>query len=216
MKAAATRVVLALGVSASLTAAACFAPSMSVAASAAAMPAAAPTSISQDGIFKVGKDIRAGIYLGVLRSGESFGNYSRLKCKTDTSACRLDWGFVGVNQQMVVQIKSSDAYFSSKGLSWVPAASAKSRIVNKGRLATSGIYRVNTDMRPGTWRATPRSGVGGSLGVFQRLKCLDAAQASCVIDSQSTGDDKAVTVKVSKNDKYFRTSGFGTWTRIGN
>ena len=224
MKWAGKRTALALSLCLSF-AASCALTSIPTAASAASrpttlapasVPAAAPTSIAQDGIFKVGKDIRAGIYFGVLRKGEAFGSYSRLKCKTDTSACRLDWGFVGLNQQMIVQIKSKDAYFSSKGMSWVPAASAKSRIGNKGRLTTSGIYRVTTDMRPGTWRATPKSGAAGSLGVYQRLKCLDSSQPACVIDSKSSSGRTSVTIKVSSSDKYFRTAGFGTWTRIGN
>ena len=117
---------------------------------------------------------------------------------------------------MIVQIKTSDAYFSSTGMSWVLSAKAKSRNIGKSRLVASGIYRVNTDMRPGTWRATPKSGAAGTLGVYQRLKCLDTAQSGCVIESQSSNNDKPITVKVLKADKYFRTSGFGTWTRIGN
>jgi hypothetical protein len=190
---------------------------------AVAAPSVAPAavrsasmSITTDGIFKVGKDIRYGTYLGVLRSGSSFGQYSRLKCKTDSTSCRLDWGFVGIGQQMVVTIKSKDAYFKTNGITWAPVASAPVYVMSTNQISTSGIDRVGKDMRAGTWQATVRQGVAGALGVYQRLKCVDTTQVQCTIDSQSVSGVQTIKVRILKTDKFFRTSGFGTWKRIGN
>ena len=191
-------------------------PAVAAAGAAPVSVVAAATSITTDGLFKVGTDIRVGIYLGVLRSGSNFGQYSRLKCKNDTTACRNDWGFVGLGQQVLTQIKSSDKYFKSAGISWATATKAPVYVKSTSKLTNSGMYRVGIDMRAGTWRGTVKQGAAGALGVYQRLKCLDATQAGCVIDSQTVNGLKTITVKVAKTDKYFRTSGFGSWKRIGS
>ncbi|NBU30947.1 MAG: hypothetical protein EBS41_05520 [Actinobacteria bacterium] len=191
-------------------------PAVAAARMAPSAAAAAATSITTDGIFKVGTDIRVGIYLGVLRSGSSFGQYSRLKCKTDTRACRNDWGFVGLGQQVLTQIKSSDKYFKSSGIEWATVTKAPVYVKSTSKLPNSGMYRVGKDMRAGTWRGTVKTGAAGALGVYQRLTCLDTTQAGCVVDSETVNGLKTVTVKIAKTDKYFRTSGFGTWTRTGN
>lgn len=163
-----------------------------------------PGSFAGHGTFQVGSQIQPGLYRS---SSSDSGYWERLSGAGGTLDEILANGLV--DGQVYVQIASTDAYFSTTRMDrWVPVD-----LSAPGPQAMSfigdGMFMVGVDLAPGTYQATSLdSGYWGRLGGASGV--LDDVLANDLI---TTGDRAIVTIEPT--DKFFTTSGMGTWTKIG-
>ncbi len=163
-----------------------------------------PGSFAGNGTFQVASQIQPGLYRS---SSSDFGYWERLSGAGGTLDEILVNGLV--NGQVYVQIASTDAYFSTARMDrWVPVD-----LSAPGPQATSfvgdGMFMVGVDIAPGTYQSTSLdSGYWGRLSGASGV--LDDVLAN---DLTTTGDQAIVTIEPT--DKFFTTSGMGTWTKIG-
>jgi hypothetical protein len=167
-----------------------------------AKPKAKP-AFKGDGTFQVGKDIRPGTYKS---SGNSDGMcyWEREKdAKNDTDSILANGNVTG---NSYVTIAASDKFFKSTGCDdWyaVPAASG----APKTSVAGDGMYKVGTDMAPGTYKSK-----GGDGCYWERDKDALHGVDSILANDNPTG---AAVVTVTKSDKYFKSTTCAAWSKTG-
>ena len=70
-----------------------------------------------------------------------------------------------------------------------------------------GMFRVGIDIRPGTYVSSP---AGAISGYWERMSCA-TGDFDCIISNDNV--DGRTIVKISKNDKYFKTVRMNKWKR---
>ena len=156
----------------------------------------AVVSFPGDGIFEVGEDMKAGLY-----RADGSGYWERLKDAEGTFDSIIANG--NASGPMYVQIKKSDAFFSTNNMSdWVLVDADA-----EGPEATEfgeGMYLVGVDISPGTYKAS------GS-GYWERLKDAEGTFDSIIANGNAEGN-AIVTIKSS--DKFFESNGMDeNWVR---
>lgn len=175
-------------------------------ASPSQAPRAAPAgSISGDGTYRVGSEVRPGTY--VSRPAGSFGGYwERLKCATGELDCILANG--NTSGQVFVTILPTDKFFSSSRMhAWRPAGAVKPA-KPASRFAGDGMYRVGVDIRPGTYRTSSSGALGG---YWERLACATGVLDCILANDNAKGQ---VLVEILPTDTYFTSSRMRNWLRI--
>ncbi len=172
--------------------------------SSATMVRKAKTTFPGNGTFQVGRDIKPGTY--VSSSTGTFGGYwERLKCATGNFSCII--ANENTDGQSFVTILKTDKFFSTTRMgTWRLASKVKPT-----RPATvfsgEGMFRVGIDIRPGTYVSSPS---GDISGYWERMSCA-TGDFDCIISNDNV--DGRTIVKISKNDKYFKTVRMNKWKR---
>lgn len=179
-------------------------PSAESSATQATTPRKASTTFAGNGTFQVGRDIKPGTY--VSTSTGTFGGYwERLSCATGDFDCII--ANENTEGQSFVTILKTDKYFSTSRMgTWRLASKVK-----PARPATvfsgEGMFRVGIDIRPGTYVSSPS---GAISGYWERMSCA-TGDFDCIISNDNV--DGRTIVKISKNDKYFKTVRMNKWKR---
>src|SRR6266446_5325162 len=153
-----------------------------------------------DGTFQVGKDIQPGTYR--TRVGSSNCYYERLK------------GFSGSTNDIIannntdapaiVTIKPTDKGFTSQNCgTWTKDLS---QITTSKTSFGDGMFIVNTDITPGTYRDT-----GGDGCYYARLSGFGNTTDDILANNLASAP---AIVTISASDKGFETHGCGTWKKI--
>ncbi len=151
-----------------------------------------------DGTYVVGKTIKAGTYRA---SGPGASCYwERLKGFSGSYSDVIANNFTG--DPSVVTIASSDKGFRTNGCgTWT---SDLSPITKSKTSFGPGTYIVNTDMKPGTYRAA-----GGKSCYWARLSGFGGSTSEVIANGLPTGN---VIVTIAATDKGFESSGCGRFT----
>jgi hypothetical protein len=153
-----------------------------------------------DGMFQVGKDIKAGTYR--TRTGSVNCYYSRLSGFTGA----LDEILANDNTSApaVVTIASSDKGFQSTGCgTWTADLS---QITKSKTSFGDGEYIIGTDIEPGTYKSS-----GSANCYYARLSGFGGTLDE-VLDNNNT--DTAAIVTIAAGDKGFQATRCGTWTKM--
>lgn len=153
-----------------------------------------------DGMFQVGKDIKAGTYR--TREGSANCYYARLS------------GFTGDLKEIlsnentdapaVVTIAAGDKGFQSTGCgTWTADLS---QITKSKTSFGDGEYIIGTDIEPGTYKNSGNSGC-----YYARLSGFGGVLDE-VLDNNNT--DTSAIVTIAAGDKGFQATRCGTWTKM--
>ena len=164
---------------------------------AAGAPVPKAVSFSGNGIHEVGVEVEPGLY----RSSGT-GYWERLQdASGDIDAIIANEKTSG---QAYVEIKGTDGWFSTTRMEdWVLVSGAAA-----GPRATTfggdGMYLVGVDIEPGTYSSS-------GDGYWERLKSAVGGVDGIIANGNPEGK---ATVKITKTDKFFSTTGMGEWTRV--
>ncbi len=167
--------------------------------------AAPKPTLTRDGTYRVGKTIKPGTYVS---STTAKNCYWERRSKAGSSLSGIKANDFASGQQ-IVTITAKDKYFVTQHCgSWT-------RFIGSGPQRTSvpgdGVYAVNSQLKPGTYRTS-----GPAKGAYNCYWEIDSdflGQISSIVDNGNESGQAYVTV--AKSDKGFRTSGCGTWKRVG-
>ncbi len=180
--------------------------------------AAAP-SFSGDGIFEVGAEIKAGLYVS-----EGSGYWERLSGATgeypdiiaNGNANGMPWIRRGSPHMTYVQIQKSDAFFSTNGMAdWVLVKPATATGEKATEFSGDGMYMVGVDIKPGTYKAKGRSASHLGIlvdGYWERLRGATGEFDDIIANGNANANGNAV-VEIKSSDKFFSTNGMDIWTR---
>ncbi|NGN66247.1 hypothetical protein G5C51_20395 [Streptomyces sp. A7024] len=169
-------------------------------------PAKAPerakkkADIEGDGMFEVGADVKPGTYRS---TGGSLCYWQRSKS--------ADGGFDSIianenaTGQTYVTILASDKYFESKRCGDWERVSDAQQGAPKSSMAGDGMYKVGTDIQPGTYKST-----GGSGCYWERSKDALSGMGSILANDNPTG---TTIVTISGSDGYFKSNRCGEWKK---
>ncbi|HEX6483146.1 MAG TPA: hypothetical protein VF043_30245 [Ktedonobacteraceae bacterium] len=153
-----------------------------------------------DGTFQVGKDIQPGTYR--TRVGSSNCYYERLKGfsgSTDDIIANNNTDFPAI-----VTIQATDKGFTSQNCgTWTKDLS---RITASKTSFDDGMFIVNTDITPGTYKDT-----GGDGCYYARLSGFGNTTDDILANNLVTAP---AIVTISATDKGFETKGCGTWKKL--
>lgn len=153
-----------------------------------------------DGMFQIGKDIKAGTYR--TRTGSVNCYYSRLSGFTGA----LDEILANDNTSApaIVTIDASDKGFQSTGCgTWTADLS---QITKSKTSFGDGEYIIGTDIEPGTYKSSGSSGC-----YYARLSGFGGVLDE-VLDNNNT--DTSAIVTIATGDKGFLAQRCGTWTKM--
>lgn len=162
---------------------------------------APPPGFSGDGTFVVGQKTPAGVYVSVDNASGSLCYWQRAH---DASG-NLDSIIENDNArgQAVVQIQNGEV-FTTRGCNrWVVFSPPGAPLSSFG----DGVWIVPSQVNAGRWQSS-----GGSSCYWARLKDLAGGVESIAANDNVTGP---TIVDIAGNDAAFKTSGCGTWTRVG-
>jgi hypothetical protein len=176
-------------------------PAQSSAAPASQQPAKSTFAHFGDGTQVVGKDVQPGSYR--TRQGSAGCYYARLK------------GFSGglsdiasndnTDSPAVVTILPGDKGFKTQDCgTWTADLS---QITKSQTAFDDGIFIVGTDMAPGTYKS---SGLAGCY--WARLTGFTGDLGETAANDNT---DSAAVVTIASADKGFKSSGCGSWTKVG-
>ncbi|WP_264795989.1 hypothetical protein [Arthrobacter mangrovi] len=162
------------------------------------IPAPPRTVISRDGTYRVGTDIKPGLYKA---TGTGNGCYWTTMSGFSGSYDDVNGSYYG-SARTYVQITSADRGFETSGCGkWttVPKTGA-----NASKITADGTYRVGIDIKPGLYKATGSGDdcswttLTGFTGHSDEMKNLYYGPARTY-------------VHITSADRGFETSGCGTW-----
>ncbi|MGF9662338.1 hypothetical protein AAIH25_10750 [Arthrobacter crystallopoietes] len=170
------------------------------AATSAAVEIPAPPRIviSRDGTYRVGTEIRPGLYKA---TGTGDGCYWETTSGFSGSFNDVNNNYYG-SARTYVQITSADRGFETRGCGkWttVPKTGA-----NVAKIAADGTYRVGIDIKPGFYKAT---GTGKSCS-WTTMRGFSGD--SDEINNLYYGPARTY-VQITSADRGFETSGCGSW-----
>lgn len=91
------------------------------------------------------------------------------------------------------------------------SAAASTKAPDPNTISGDGTFAVPSQVKPGTYRAVVPN---DSLCYYERLKDATGSFDSIIAnDTGDAGSQKIVEIKVT--DKFFKTEGCGTWTKVG-
>lgn len=162
-------------------------------------------SLSRDGVYKVGTEIRPGTYVATVSA--SAGCYWERRSAAGSSfAGIISNDFISYTGRVIVTIGSGDKYFSSE------RCGAWTRYVPKPGPKASfgdGMFGVGVHLKPGVYRNSNSS--GGCY--WERLSGFGGSIVHDVIENEFTYSRSIV--EISSSDVGFLSNRCGTWTRIG-
>lgn len=148
-----------------------------------------------DGTYVVGKTIKAGTYRAPGPGASCY--WERLEGFSGSYSDVIANNFTG--DPSVVTIASSDKGFRTNGCgTWT---SDLSPITKSKTSFGPGTYIVNTDMKPGTYRAA-----GGKSCYWAHLSGFGGSTSEVIANGLPTGN---VIVTIAATDKSFESSGCG-------
>ncbi|MBO1752097.1 hypothetical protein J4G33_09805 [Actinotalea sp. BY-33] len=158
----------------------------------------APT-LTKNGAYRVGIDIKAGTYI----ANPSDYCYWERRDRPGTSLA----GVISnefTEHQTIVTIRASDKYFVTDGCgSWT-------RLVALGAARTTfkdGSWAVGSQIKPGLYTAP-----GGREGCYWERRSSFSGEFSAVLENNLTFGGRT-SVRIYPGDAGFLTDGCGTWTR---
>ena len=168
-----------------------------------AKPKAKP-AFKGDGTFTVGSDIQPGTYKSSGNDdGMCYWEREKDAKGTDDSILAND----NVTGSSYVTITKTDKFFKSTDCKdWYPV-SADRGAAPKSTVSGDGMYKVGTDIVPGTY-----SSAGGDTCYWERTK--DALHGLESIKANDNPTGKAV-VTIAGTDAYFKSQGCDTWKKSG-
>jgi hypothetical protein len=167
--------------------------------SAATFTVAGPAAvITKSGTYKVGTQIKPGTY--AANSGPD------CYWERDDASGYVGEGPGNVRGRTIVTIASTDKTFHTEGCgSWAPF------VVLPGSATTApsdGMYVVGSQVSAGTYTSTSTA-----TCTWERLKDASGSDDSA-LGFGPFNERGRVIVTISSKDKYFATSGCGTWTKM--
>jgi hypothetical protein len=150
-----------------------------------------------DGTFKVGPDIKPGLY---ITAGADGCYWERMKdFKGGMNSTLANDNAVG---QAVVEIEKTDKGFTSTGCgTWHRTTLAANP--NAKTSFGDGAWRVGADIKPGTYRSA-----GGSGCYWERERDFAGGLNSLIANNNASGP---TIVTIQASDAGFKTNGCGTW-----
>ena len=161
-----------------------------------------------DGTFLVGSgktQVAPGLYTTSVAPG-GFCYWARLRSTSGTPDAVITNDIVSGGRAFLLVARSDRAVESDGCGVWVPA-SAKSYNPTPTRMV-DGEYRVNVDVRAGTYLAS-----GGSRCYWERRSSWDTSNSNHILVNHYGPGQQIVTI--ARSDVGFGTSGCGSWTKIG-
>ncbi|MEV8554339.1 hypothetical protein AB0L04_31585 [Streptomyces glaucescens] len=159
-----------------------------------------------DGDFRVGPDIEPGTYR-TTGNTDDLCYWERAKDASGEMDSLL--ANDNVSGTAYVTVKATDKLFTSSGCNDWEAVAPRAR---GGSPATTmagrgGMFRVGTDIAPGTYRST---GNTDDLCYWERARDAEHSLDSIIANDNVTG---TAVVTVSASDAYFKTSGCQDWKK---
>ncbi len=168
---------------------------------AVTIPVPLKTVMSGDGTYRVGKDVKPGLYKA---TGSSKGCYWERSSGFSGSFSQIKANYFGT-ANTYVRIVSGDKGFKTSGCgTWttVPSSGAKTSKITK-----DGTYRVGIDIKPGLY-----SGKGSSACYWETSRDF-TGHSRDINDNDFTSG--RVVIDIPASAKGFKTSGCGTLSRVG-
>jgi hypothetical protein len=171
----------------------------------AAKPAVKP-AFKGSGMYQVGVDIHPGTY---VTSGNAEGTcyWERAKdAKGDMDSVLANDNVTGSSY---VTIAKSDKYFKTTDCKDWYAVTASRSGTARTVIPGSGMYKVGSDIRPGTYKSTGNKDDGC---YWERSKDALHGTDSIIANDNVSG---TVIVTVARSDAYFASNGCGDWHKTG-
>ncbi|MEV5874477.1 hypothetical protein AB0L75_09660 [Streptomyces sp. NPDC052101] len=163
------------------------------------------TALAGDGEYRIGSDMRPGTY---RTSGNTDDQcyWERAKdAKGETDSTLANENVTGTGY---VTVKASDKIFKSSGCKdWEAVDPAAKGTPARAMDGDGGMYKVGTDIAPGTYRST---GNKDDSCYWERTKDAEHGLDSVIANDNVTG---TAVVTISPDDAYFKTSGCGNWKK---
>ncbi|WP_420112662.1 hypothetical protein [Pseudactinotalea sp.] len=164
--------------------------------------AAPPATITRDGTYKVGSQIAAGTYMA---TGGAGCYWERRRTAGTAISGVIENDFWMTSGRVIVTIKSTDKYFDTDGCgSWTRLMPTGSKAKTFG----NGTHAVGIHIAAGTYVAR------GGDGCYWERRTTAGSAISGVIANDFRSESGRVIVTINSSDKYFVSSGCGTWTRL--
>lgn len=172
---------------------------------APAKPTAKP-AFKGDGTYRVGTDIQPGTYL-TSGNKDDMCYWERAKdAKGDADSILANDNVTGSSY---VTITKTDRIFKTTGCSDWYAVTAKKTGAPKSSMSGDGMYKVGTDILPGTYRSA-----GSTDGNCYWERSKDALHGVDSITANDNATGSAI-VTIAGSDAYFKTSGCADWHKTG-
>jgi hypothetical protein len=154
----------------------------------------------------VGVDVQPGTYR--TRSTQVFCYWERVSGFGGTLDEIIANGTGG--GYFIVTIGAGDAGFSSDGCGTWSADLSAVTDDPAAPITEDGLYIVQTDIAPGTWRSSG----GSDFGCYAaRLSGFGGTIDEVIANDIST--DGGLIINIAATDRGFETSGCGTWEKVG-
>lgn len=174
--------------------------------SKATATATAKPAFKGDGTYRVGTDIQPGTYL-TSGNKDDMCYWERAKdAKGDTDSVLANDNVTGSSY---VTITKTDRIFKTTGCNDWYALTAKKAAAPKTSMSGDGMYKVGTDILPGTYRSA-----GSTDGNCYWERSKDALHGVDSITANDNATGSAV-VTIAGSDAYFKTSGCADWHKTG-
>lgn len=168
-------------------------------------PAVKPAA-KGSGTYQVGTDIQPGTYLS---SGNDDGMcyWERAKdAKDDMDSVLANDNVKGSSY---VTIAKTDKIFKTTDCKdWYAVSTVKAG-APKSTVSGDGMYKVGTDIQPGTYKST-----GNADGQCYWERTKDALHGTDSITANDNVTGNAI-VTITRSDAYFKSSGCGDWRKTG-
>jgi hypothetical protein len=180
-------------------------PSDKASAKASAKPAAKP-AFDGSGTFQVGSDIQPGTY-------KSTGNDDGMCYWERAKDAKDDMDSILANDNVkgssYVTITKTDKIFKTTDCKDWYAVPAKPAGTPKTTVSGNGMYKVGSDIQPGTYKST-----GSADGTCYWERTKDALHG---VDSITANDNVTgnAVVTITRTDAYFKSSDCGDWRKTG-
>ncbi|WP_328913851.1 MULTISPECIES: hypothetical protein [unclassified Streptomyces] len=158
------------------------------------------------GTYQVGSDVQPGTYR-TTGNDDGMCYWERSKdAKGDTDSILANDNVTGSSY---VTIKKTDKFFKSTDCKdWFAVTATKSG-TPKTKVSGDGMYKVGTDIAPGTYKST---GNADGMCYWERSKDALHGMESITANDNVTG---TAIVTVAKSDAYFKSQGCDDWRKTG-